>query len=242
MYKMFINGAKGANVIAVISYVFKLQRACFFMDVEDKFRNRFRLWRNEIYDHRRVLLASLIFLIIAGILSYLSGQYVISVSGPEVPDLLLDNFGPYDLEFIFVYGFLSILALMLVYPLFFRVNKLHVLISQFSLLVAIRSLFIVLTHLQTPADAIPVNFPGVLALLKFYNDSFFSGHVAISFLGFLLFRKEKIGYLFLLLSLVMGVTVILTHQHYSIDVLGAFFVTYASYKIGDIIFRKINHY
>ena len=57
------------------------------MDVEDKFRNRFRLWRNEIYDHRRVLFASLIFLIVAGVLSYLSGQYVISVSGPEVPDL-----------------------------------------------------------------------------------------------------------------------------------------------------------
>lgn len=72
---------------------------------------------------------------------------------------------------------------------------------------------------------------------------FFSGHTAIPFLGFLVFYEDKfMRYFCLAASVLMGATSLLTHQHYSIDVFSAFFITYATFKMGEWIFKKINRY
>jgi len=48
-------------------------------------------------------------------------------------------------------------------------------------------------------------------MLNFSNDLFFSGHTAVPFLGYLLFKEEKIRYVFLALSIMMGGVVLLMH-------------------------------
>ena len=140
---------------------------------------------------------------------------------------------------MFVYGYLALVGAMFAYPLFFHIRMFHTVLSQFSLLVVLRALFMVFTHLQTPSDAIPVHFPWIFGGLSFQNDMFFSGHTAIPFLGFFLFKDSAYRYLFLVGSIVMGTVALVMHRHYSIDVFSAFFITFCSYRMGMRAFGRL---
>ncbi len=204
------------------------------------FQKGWKSWKREIKEYKYFILISLIVAGIVTYVDYIAGIYVSSANVASVPDLILDNIGPYDFGFLFIYGYLALTFLLFIYPLFFHIGKLHKVVGQFSLLVVIRSAFIIFTHLQTPLDVIHAVFPWPFTGLYFANDLFFSGHVAVPFLGFLLYKDSRtMKYLFLLGSIIMGITVLLTHQHYSIDVFAAFFITYGSYKIGKYLFKKI---
>lgn len=201
----------------------------------------YRDWIREFIEYRYLIILSLIIVAIATFLDYFSGVYVSKINASYVPDLILDHIGPYDVSFFYVYGYLALCFTLFLYPLLFHIRTLHVVISQFSFLVMLRSVFVVFTHLQTPIDAIPFEFPWIIKGLSFQNDMFFSGHTAIPFLGFFLF-KGKIKYLFLFGSVFMGIIVLLTHGHYSIDVFSAFFITYCCYKLGNFVLEKVEPY
>ncbi len=206
---------------------------------EIKTGERFRAWGKEIWKHKYLILISLILVIIATWIDHLAGNYVSQVANVrEVPDLVLDNIRPYNLSILFVEGYFLVITIFFIYPLFFKVKRLHETISQFSFLITLRSFFMIFTHLKNPADAIPISFPGVFNLLVFENDLFFSGHTAVPFLGFLLFKESKIRYFFLIASILLGATALLMHRHYTIDILSAFFITYGSYKIGEKVIEK----
>ncbi len=196
-------------------------------------------WKEEILTHKEIIFLSVFLLVLAVVINYNAGKYTSRVGSAIVNDFVLDNIAPVDLTFIFVYGWMLIVAALFAYPLFFKVHKIHEVISHFSLLIIVRSFFITLTHLKTPLDAIGVSFPGALSLLAFQNDLFFSGHTAVPFLGFLLFKGEKIRMFFLLGSIILAVTVLLMHQHYAIDVLSAYFITFGTYKMGKILFASM---
>jgi hypothetical protein len=86
------------------------------------------------------------------------------------------------------------------------------------------------------------NVPWFYQYFNYHNDLFFSAHTAIPFLAFLLYKQEKIGKFFLVMTFVMAFTVLALHQHYSIDVFSAVFITYGTYKAGQWLFGRINHY
>ena len=199
-------------------------------------------WNKEIFEHRWLIFFSLILLVIAVILDYVAGTYVSKIQGVAVPDILLDNIPTVDLNYIYLYGAVFMVILLFLYPLIFEVKKFHIVISQFSLLVMVRGFFISLTHLAIPTGALQFHVPKALFFLNFSNDLFFSGHTAIPFLGFLLFKEDKIRYLFLALSIIMGTVVLLMHVHYTIDVLSAFFITFGTFKIGEWFFSKVDIY
>jgi cell division protein FtsW (lipid II flippase) len=96
------------------------------------------------------------------------------------------------------------------------------------------------THLKAPIDAIAIELPWITSHLGFQNDLFFSGHTAVPFLGFLLFKDSNIRYFFLISSIVLGATVLFMHIHYSIDVFSAFFITFGTFKLGEHVFKKID--
>ena len=204
------------------------------------FRKGFRDWIREFLEYRYLIASSLVLVVIATYLDYHCGVYVSSTEGPDIPDLILDHIGPLDLSPLFVYGYIALVCALFVYPLVFHIRMLHFVVSQFSLLVMLRSIFMLFTHLQTPSDAIRSDFPWIFQHLSFQNDMFFSGHTAIPLLGFFLFRRSRGRFVFLTGSILMGVTVLAMHLHYSIDVFGAFFITYCSYKIGCFLTRKID--
>lgn len=203
---------------------------------------RLHEWRQEIWHHKHLILASLVFLAISIILDYIAGVYVTETPGVVASDLILDNTPTIDLNLIYIYGFMFVVVLIFIYPLLFRVKELHKVIGQFSLLLMVRSAFTCFTHLKIPTDALIFKMPPIISLISFQNDLFFSGHTAVAFLGFLLFRDKKIGYFFLIASIIMGCIVLLMHVHYSIDVLSAFFITYGTFNIGKWFFSKIDRY
>lgn len=199
-------------------------------------------WIKEIKSNKYLIIFSIFLLILASILDYIAGAYVTKTIGATAPDLILDRIPTLDLDFIYLYGSIAMVILLFAYALFFKVKEFHTVISQFSLLIIVRGIFTCFTHLSTPTGALQFEVPKYLFFLNFSNDLFFSGHTAIPFLGFLLFKEDKIRYLFLALSIIMGAVVLLMHIHYSIDVFSAFFITFGTYKFGDLFFKKINIY
>ncbi len=208
------------------------------VDVREYFKTGFRDWRHEFIEYRYLILLSLLIVAGATFLDYYSGVYVSNVKVVAVPDLILDHVGPIDVSFFYVYGYLTLCFALFLYPFVFHIRTLHMVVSQFSLLVMLRAVFVMLTHLQTPPEAITADFPWIFKGISFQNDMFFSGHTAVPLLGFFLY-KGIIRYFFLFGSIFMAIVVLLTHSHYSIDVFSAFFICYCSYKMGNKAINKI---
>lgn len=150
------------------------------------------------------------------------------------PDLLLSVLPRVDLRFVFVYGFAAFLVWLIAAALWRERHHLAHIAWLYALLIAVRSLFIVLTPMRTPADALWVAgdplFDVLGKHLTFKHDLFFSSHTALPFLAYLIFRDRWARWSFLAISLLMAFTVLATRLHYSIDVLAAFFITYALYR------------
>jgi len=208
--------------------------------VRDRLREGLQTWTGELLACKRLIALSLVCVVVGLGFDYACGMYVHTMKGVKVPDLILDLFDPIDLSFLFIYGYVALIASMFLYPLLFRMRMLHVVAFQFSLLLIVRSVFMIFTHLETPAGAVSVNYPWFFRSLYFENDMFFSGHTAMTFLGFYLFRRSWLRYVFLVGSIVMGIVVLAMHVHYSIDVLAAFFVTYGSYRIGRNVLLRMD--
>lgn len=199
-----------------------------------------RTWTRELLQCRRLLALSAVFFAVALFADYRCGVYVTFHPAVKVPDLILDRLPTIDLSFLFTYGYMALIVGMFAYPLFRRIRMLHVVAIQFSLLLIVRSLFMIFTHVGTPQGAVAVHFPGLFSKLYFENDMFFSGHTAMPFLGFYLFRGNILRYVYLVGAIVMGIVVLAMHVHYSIDVFGAFFMTYCSYQMGSVLLRKLD--
>jgi len=206
------------------------------------FEKGFRDWRQELIEYRYLILLSLLIVAGATFLDYYSGVYVSTkVEVAPVPDLILDHIGPVNVSFFYVYGYLTLCFALFLYPFVFHIRTLHMVVSQFSLLVMLRAVFVMLTHLQTPPGAIIADFPWIFKGISFQNDMFFSGHTAVPLLGFFLYTGI-VRYFFLSGSIFMAIVVLLTHSHYSIDVFSAFFITYCSHKMGNAVIGKIEPY
>jgi hypothetical protein len=204
------------------------------------FKKRIGDWKNQIYKYRKVLIFSLILALLSAVANSLVGSYADSVAKVPINDIILDYLPVLDLTYIFVAGFLVLTYSMFLYPLFFNVPKLHVTIAYFSIAGMVRSAFICLTHLKLPADAIPVSFPKLYYFFQHNNDLFFSGHTAMPFLAFLIFKGSKIRYFFLAGSIIMASTSLFMHRHYSIDIFAAYFITYGTFKICEWVSEKTN--
>ncbi len=189
--------------------------------------------------HKKRVAVALFFLLVSIVLYSLSGDYVSEHIGVVVPDIIVDHFGPYNLGIVYIWLFIIIIGLFFIFPLVYHPKELPYVMNMFSLFLAVRSGFVLFTRLQTPPDAIIVHFPKYLQLLNFSNDLFFSGHVGVPFLGFLVFKDyPKLRYFMLACSIILGIAVLLMHVHYSIDVLSAFFISYGIYHIGNKFIQK----
>lgn len=179
------------------------------------------------------------FLLLAGslIVNFYAGLYATEKAGNSVTDIILSNTRVYDVDSLFVYGTLAFWAFVIILCLL-EPPRMPFTVKSIALFVLIRSVFVSLTHLG-PFPAHAVINSDILSKFTFGGDLFFSGHVGLPFLIALIFwDRTRLRTLFLTASVFFGIVVLLAHLHYTIDVLSAFFITYAIYHIAEVTFRK----
>ncbi len=159
-----------------------------------------------------------------------------------VGDLLLDNLPAVNLNFLIIEVALFSIVAGVIYVFFMRPRYALFTLKAIALFIIIRALFISLTHIGIhPSNIYPGDgfFDQIYTYLNFQTGFFFSGHTGLPFLMALIFwRQFRARIIFLSLSLIFGISVLLSHIHYSIDVLAAPFMAYGIYNIAKYLFPR----
>ncbi|MDO9183451.1 MAG: phosphatase PAP2-related protein [Bacteriovorax sp.] len=159
--------------------------------------------------------------------------------GFQFNDPFLSIFQAIDLTnyiFVFIYGaILFAISFLIVFP-----DRLIILFEAYTLMVLIRILMMYVLPLSPPPGMILLQDPFVEFFGKgktLVNDLFFSGHTATMFLLFLTV-PERIKKHFFMIFIAVASGVLLQKVHYTVDVLVAPFISFASYRIVKY-FRRI---
>ncbi len=182
-----------------------------------------------------LLLASLV-------VNYNAVNYADSKAGSPVSDLLLDILPIKNMDFIFIYG-----AIIFIFIVFIVVMNhprfLPFVLKSVAVFVLIRSLSMILTHIGPIPNQPPLDLNKFFKIFTDEGDLFFSGHTGIPYLMALIFWRDKIlKWLFIVLSVVGGLSVLIGRMHYSIDVFAAFFITFGIFHISKNLFKTDYEY
>lgn len=204
-----------------------------------------RTWRHFLLNKQYSvsLITGFLWLIIALVTNYYISSYNETFVTFGVGDLILDNIPTLDLNYFYTIGIYVVIFSLLAYA-FFVPELVPFALKTFAIFVLVRSCFISLTHIGPPPGFYQLAGPDADSTFfqKFFflNDLFFSAHTGIPFLAFLLLKGHIFRYFFLFASIILGATVLFMHVHYSIDVFGAYFITYGIYHLSDNIFHNLN--
>lgn len=191
------------------------------------------------------LVTAFLLLGISYVLEHAANVYELAYSmrptSTYVGDILLDNLPIVNLNLIIIEGaFISIVVGVLF--VFLRPRYILFSLKALALFIAIRALFVSLTHVGIyPGNVDPGFgfFSGIYTYLNFQTGFFFSGHTGLPILMALIFwDRFRIRIAFLALSAVFAAAVLLAHIHYSIDVLAAPFMAYGIFKIAQHLFPR----
>ena len=169
-----------------------------------------------------------------------ANHYTETHASNPVTDIILNHIPVYNVNFIFIDGMVTFWVvvgmILLQNPKWIPFS-----IKSIAIFVLIRSFFITLTHLGPPAHhlALDMDHDGLIAQLTSDDDLFFSAHTGMPFLMALVFWEHKALRLFCLFcTALFGVSVLLGHLHYSIDVFSAFFITFSIFELVKYLFPK----
>ncbi len=174
----------------------------------------------------------------------LGGFYLDSLNLNPIYDPILEKIPIVDVGTISTYGLILMYGIAFIYlkPLLGGKKEAELWIILSSSFI-VRTLFCLVTAFGVPLGFIPIEEKGLYFLLKkaglvFQNDLFFSGHTAAPF-GFFLFFEDKIAkIIFLIGTAAMGISVLLLHHHYVVDVLAAPVFIWAVYSFFHYRFFK----
>jgi hypothetical protein len=126
-------------------------------------------------------------------------------------------------------GYIVFLVCFYLYWLAREPNRVPYLVVATGVLMLVRDLFLLLTPVAALPGLMPLYQGGVVSgihgTLLYDQELFFSGHAGVPFLYFLLCLEDKPAALVCIaVALLNAAGVLLTRNHYSIDVLGAFFI------------------
>ena len=176
------------------------------------------------------LALSFMFFLLSTFILKIVGLRAESLPAPALPDVIHSILPLTDVTYLSTFGFITIQILFWGYFIIGRPKDLPYALKIYELFLIFRSIFITITSLGAPAlriDDVPF-FEFLFSGLYFTKDLFPSGHTGIPFIGYLIIKNKILRRFMLFCTFVMGASVLLLHVHYSIDVLGAFFVTYGS--------------
>ncbi len=127
-------------------------------------------------------------------------------------------------------------AAALYYP-----RRMPFLIFMLSVFLFIRTAFVFLSPIGHPTGMLDMSkmdwiFAKIMGAWTFNNEFVFSGHTGIPFLFYLFFETRGLKTIMLAGSITMAVCVLLSHNHYTVDVLAAYLVSYSIYKLSETLY------
>jgi len=171
----------------------------------------------------------------------------ISALNIPVGDIMFFIIPKYNLSLIYFLGMWILFPLGIGYTIYKIPEKIPFIIFSFALFFFIRGICISSTYIGIPPDHITPHLEiniNIFSVVQFFrNDLFFSGHTGIPFLislffwSFTLFRN-----IFIIISIIMAFTVLSMRIHYSIDIIGAYFITYGIFKMSLVLYAKIEKF
>jgi len=201
-----------------------------------------RIWKIFLIrkHHKQELLITLLVLA-ALLLSFVKFlNYIELRAGETFSDPLLNIFPPIDLTWlIFALIYISLITAIITLARD-PVNLLRAL-QAFIILDIFRIVTLYLMPLNPPPGMLPLNDPFVRMFGQgeiLTKDLFFSGHTSTLFLLFLTANGKILKGIFLSCTIIVGISVLLQHVHYSIDVFSAPFFSYGSLKLAELIKKR----
>ena len=200
-------------------------------------------WKEFLTDNKKQkeLIVSIPFLAAILIIFPQFLQFVEARSGVVFTDSLLALFNPIDLTWL-TFGLIYLSIVVSLFSLAKKPDRLLFGFQCYGLMVFFRLIVMCLLPLEPPAKLLPLNDPFVQLLGTgeiLTKDLFFSGHTATLFLLFLIIEKRVFKIILLTSTIIVGITVLLQHVHYTVDVAVAPFVAYTSFKIIDGLKNKL---
>ena len=187
--------------------------------------------KNKYYRNEFIISIVLLAIVLFALANFLN--FIESRNGVTLSDLVLHFYKAVNLTWL-TFGLIYLSIVLVLFSLSSVPNSLVFTIQCYSLLLLIRIVMMFLMPLNPPQGMILLNDP----LVQFFGtgqiltkDLFFSGHTATIFLFYLVSEKRGYRIFFLLATILVGVSVLLQHVHYTIDVVSAPFFAYVSYRI-----------
>ena len=188
--------------------------------------------------YRVSFFGALVFLLTALVLAFFSIIYANERASGPVTDIILSNIPVFDVDGLFVYGPIFFWAIIIFFLIFKEPKRIPFALESIATFEVIRSIFVMLTHIAPFPTHVSIDTSGIWGVFTSGSDLFFSGHTGLPFLIALVFWDNKIlRTISIAASVFFGIVVLLAHEHYSIDVFAAFFITYTIFVIAKKLFR-----
>jgi uncharacterized membrane protein len=197
----------------------------------------------DFFTKERVRSLFVAFLLIALALTF---QYYASAESTRnssrfVGDIFLDNLPVVNMNAVIIEGALLMIVVSVIL-LLCEPKYLLFAMKATAIFIAIRAFFVAATHLGIyPDQIVPGNdlLDRMYVALDLQAGYFFSAHTGLPFLLALIFWDKRFWrYFYFILSAIFGISVLLAHVHYSIDVFAAPFMTYSIYKLAQYLFPE----
>ncbi len=164
------------------------------------------------------------------------GWYADQRTLPLSSDWLLERLPVINVMPVLSWGWLVLHVYAVGIAILYYPRRLSFLFFMLAVYLCVRTVYVFLSPIGAPEhmlDMVKLDyiFSRIIGEYTFQNEFIFSGHTAIPFLFFLFFETRVQKAFMLTGSIVMGVCVLLSHTHYTVDVLSAYLIGYAIFAL-----------
>lgn len=188
------------------------------------------------------VLAGVIVFFFAAYVFYMNlGWYADNRALPVSSDWLLDRLPVVNLVPVLSWGWLALHVYALGTAFLYYPRKLPFLFFLLGVYLCVRTVYVFLSPIGPPVSILQMGeldvlFPLVAGVYTFQNEFIFSGHTAMPFLFALFFETRIQKTIMLAGSVVMAISVLLTRNHYTVDVISAWLMGYAIYVLSERLY------
>ena len=153
---------------------------------------------------------------------------------PKSTDWLLRRLPEANLLPVLSWGWLGLHLYAAAIAILYYPRQLPFMLFTLGMLMFVRTTFMALSPIGAPHGMLDMSkldylFSRAMGVITFNNEFVFSGHTSFPFMFYLFFDTVWQKRVFLTGSVVMAVSVLITRNHYTVDVISAYFISYSIY-------------